>query len=54
MFYNNERVVPYWSEELIKLIYYLGVVRIRSSVFSIMHLTSPILGKRLRLDCRVT
>lgn len=27
MFYNNERVVPFWTQEITKVIRYLGTVR---------------------------
>lgn len=26
MFYNNEGIIPYWSDEIVKLIHYLGPV----------------------------
>jgi hypothetical protein len=37
MFYNNEHVLPYWSEEVIKLIHYLGTARYPRPFPSLSH-----------------
>lgn len=36
MFYNNEKIIPYWTERMVKVIRYLGTVRLNRFVKNVL------------------